>query len=105
MHLLEDARKAAVRVVDAGVAAIELDNRLTLTDQENKTYHPEAIIIASGASLRKLGVPGEEEFIGRASRGARRAMADSFAAMMSLSSAAATARSRKLSCSPRPADA
>jgi thioredoxin reductase (NADPH) len=65
MHLLEDARKAAVRVVDAGVAAIELDNRLTLTDQQNKTYHPEAIIIASGASLRKLGVPGEEEFIGR----------------------------------------
>jgi thioredoxin reductase (NADPH) len=65
MHLLEDARKAAVRVVDAGVAAIKLDNRLILTDQENKTYHPEAIIIASGASLRKLGVPGEEEFIGR----------------------------------------
>ena len=42
-----------------------MDKRLTLTDQENKLYHPEAIIIASGASLRRLGVPSEEEFVGR----------------------------------------
>jgi thioredoxin reductase (NADPH) len=65
IHVLQDARKAAVQVVETGVAKIELDKRLTLTDQENKTFHPDAIIIASGASLRKLGVPGEEEFIGR----------------------------------------
>lgn len=65
MHLLDDARKAAVRVVDAGIASLELSEHLTLTDQEERTYRPEAIIIASGASLRKLGVPGEEEFIGR----------------------------------------
>src|ERR1700677_1571159 len=55
MHLLEDARKAAVRVVQAGVAKIQLDQRLALTDRENATYRPRAIIIASGASLRKLG--------------------------------------------------
>jgi thioredoxin reductase (NADPH) len=65
LHLLEDARKAAVRVVATGVAKLELDKRLTLTDQDNKNYHPEAIIIASGASLRKLGIPHEEEFLGR----------------------------------------
>lgn len=65
IHLLEDARKAAVQLMDVGVAKIELDQRLTLTDQGNKTHHPEAIIIASGASLRKLGVPSEEEFTGR----------------------------------------
>jgi thioredoxin reductase (NADPH) len=65
IHLLQDARKAAAQVVQAGVARIELGKRLTLTDQENKTYHPEAIIIASGASPRKLGVPREEEFAGR----------------------------------------
>ncbi len=52
-------------MLQTGVAKLELDKHLTLTDQENKTYHPEAIIIASGASLRKLGVPGEEEFVGR----------------------------------------
>jgi thioredoxin reductase (NADPH) len=65
IHLLEDARKAAVQVVESGVARIELNARLTLTDQENRTHHPEAIIVASGASLRKLAVSGEEEFIGR----------------------------------------
>jgi thioredoxin reductase (NADPH) len=65
IHLLQDARKAAVQVVQTGVAKLDLGKRLTLTDHENKTYHPEAIIIASGASLRKLGVPGEEEFVGR----------------------------------------
>jgi len=65
MHLLEDVRKAGVQVVAASVKRIELDKRLSLTDQENKTYHPEAIIVASGASLRRLGVPSEEEFLGR----------------------------------------
>jgi thioredoxin reductase (NADPH) len=65
IHLLEDARKTAVQVVLSGIAKVELDQRLTLMDQESKIYHPEAIIIASGASLRKLGVPGEEEFLGR----------------------------------------
>jgi thioredoxin reductase (NADPH) len=65
IHLLQDARKAAVQVVEVGVAKIELGARLTLTDDSNKSYHPEAIIIASGASARKLGVPGEEEFAGK----------------------------------------
>jgi thioredoxin reductase (NADPH) len=65
MHLLEDARKVGVQVIDVGIAKLELAKRLTLTDQNNKIYHPEAIIIASGASLRKLGVPREDEFHGR----------------------------------------
>jgi thioredoxin reductase (NADPH) len=65
IHLLEDARKAAVQVVQAGVAKFDLNERLTLMDQEGKSHHPEAIIIASGAELRKLNVPGEEELIGR----------------------------------------
>jgi thioredoxin reductase (NADPH) len=65
MHLLEDARKVAVQVVQAGVAKIELGERLALRDEEGATHHPQAIIIASGASLRKLGVPREEQFIGR----------------------------------------
>jgi thioredoxin reductase (NADPH) len=65
MHLLEDARKAGVRIVQSGVAKVELERRLTLTDQENAIYHPEAVIVASGASLRRLGVSREEEFLGR----------------------------------------
>jgi thioredoxin reductase (NADPH) len=65
MHLLEDARKAGVQVIAQGIAELELGARLTLTDQDHKTYHPEAVIIASGATLRKLGVRREEEFLGR----------------------------------------
>jgi thioredoxin reductase (NADPH) len=65
IHLLEDARKLGVQIVEAGVETLDLKDRVTLTDQDNKIYHPEAIIIASGASLRKLGVPREEDFVGR----------------------------------------
>lgn len=65
MHLLEDARKAGVQVIAQGITKLELGARLTLTDQDHKTYHPEAVIIASGATLRKLGVRREEEFLGR----------------------------------------
>ncbi len=65
MHLLEDARKVGVRIVQAGVEKMDVDGRLTLSDQEKSTYHPAAVVIASGATPRKLGVPREEEFIGR----------------------------------------
>lgn len=65
VHLLEDARKVGVRIVQAGIEQLAVNGRLTLTDQEKATYQPEAVIIASGAALRKLGVPREEDFIGR----------------------------------------
>jgi len=65
LHLLEDARKAGVRIVQSGAAKIELDGRLALEDQEGILHHPTALIIASGAALRKLGVAREEEFMGR----------------------------------------
>ena len=65
MHLLEDARQAGVQIIATGIAKLESGKRLTLTDGDHETYHPEAIIIASGASLRKLGVPREDEFLGR----------------------------------------
>jgi thioredoxin reductase (NADPH) len=65
LHVLEDARKAGVRIVQSGVTKVELERCLTLTDQERAVYSPEAIIVASGASLRQLGVPREEEFLGR----------------------------------------
>jgi thioredoxin reductase (NADPH) len=65
MHLLQDARRSAVQVVEAGIAKLELHTRLILTDVSNRSYQPEAVIIASGATLRRLGVPGEEELFGK----------------------------------------
>jgi thioredoxin reductase (NADPH) len=65
IRLLDDVRKAGAVIVETGVAKVALGERLTLTDDEGRTYRPEALIVASGASLKKLGVPGEEEFAGR----------------------------------------
>ena len=63
--LLEECRKVGVRVLEANVETLTVNDALTLTDWEGAAYHPEAVIVASGASLRKLGVPGEEAFTGR----------------------------------------
>jgi thioredoxin reductase (NADPH) len=65
MHLLDDARKIGVNVVASNIAAMELGARLTLSDQDGNAYHPERVIVASGASLRKLGVPREADYVGR----------------------------------------
>jgi thioredoxin reductase (NADPH) len=65
IHLLEDARKVGVQIVESSVMKLALDQPLTLTDQDNKTYRPNTVVVASGASLRKLNVPGEAEFDGR----------------------------------------
>lgn len=65
IHLLEEVQKAGVHVVEAPVAKVTAGEKLAITDEEGRTYRPEAIIVASGASLRKLGVPGEEELAGR----------------------------------------
>jgi thioredoxin reductase (NADPH) len=65
IHLLEDVRKVGVEIVDVGITQLGLDERLALTDDRNRTYQPEAVIVASGASLRRLGVAREEEFLGR----------------------------------------
>jgi thioredoxin reductase (NADPH) len=65
IELLEQARKTGVRVIDVPIASLDIGARLTITDEEGKAYHPEAVIVASGAHARKLGIPNEEEFIGR----------------------------------------
>lgn len=65
IHLLEQARKIGVQIVESPVVAIDAGKPLALTDEAGKIWHPEAIIVASGASLRKLGVPGESEYFGR----------------------------------------
>lgn len=65
MHLLEDARKAGVQVVESPIVSIDLEARLGLSDLQARRYHPEALVIACGAALRRLGVAREEEFVGR----------------------------------------
>lgn len=63
--LLEDCRKVGVRVIEAQIDRLDPGQPMVLTDWEGNLHNPEAVIVASGASLRKLGVPGEEQFTGR----------------------------------------
>ncbi len=65
MHLYEQAKKVGVRIVESLVERIDAGKRLVLIDGEGLSYYPGAVIVASGAGLRKLGVPGEAEFAGR----------------------------------------
>lgn len=45
------------------VVAINAENRIVTT--EVNRYHAQAIIIATGSTMQRLGVPGEERFIGK----------------------------------------
>lgn len=65
MPMLEEAQKAGVRVVEAMIGKLTAGETLLITDGEGECHRPEAVILASGASLKKLGVPGEEAFAGR----------------------------------------
>lgn len=63
--MLEEARKVGVRVIEAPVVRLDVGDVLALVDGEGGEHRPEVAIVATGGSLRKLGVPGEEEFLGR----------------------------------------
>jgi thioredoxin reductase (NADPH) len=63
--LIDDIRKAAVRVIESAVVRVEADDALTLETEDGATHRPEVVIVAAGATLRRLGVPGEEDFHGR----------------------------------------
>ena len=65
IDLLEQCRKVGVQVIEAQIDKLDVGERLVLTDWEGQAHTPEAVIVASGASLRKLDVPGEEQFTGR----------------------------------------
>lgn len=65
MNLLEQARKLGVQVVEWPVVRLDAGEQLVLVTGDGQDYHPEAVIVASGAKLRRLGVPGEEALAGR----------------------------------------
>jgi len=65
IHLLEEIRKLGVLVVESAVASVTRGERVTLVDELGKRWYPGTLIVAAGASLRRLGVPGEQAMIGR----------------------------------------
>ncbi len=65
-NMAEQARKFGARIVQDEVTAIERDPVAGfLVRAKQADFHARAVIIASGANPRLLGVPGEAEFYGR----------------------------------------
>ena len=61
----EQAKKFGLEMATAEVTALELkDDRKVLKTSEGD-FAAKAVIVASGTERAKLGVPGEEQFIGR----------------------------------------
>lgn len=63
----EDAFKFGAENAFGSVSKIEIDNEnnLRLVHTRNKVYKTKSIIISTGTTNRKLGIPGEQEFAGR----------------------------------------
>jgi thioredoxin reductase (NADPH) len=65
IHLLDECRKLGVTVIESHAAQFDASDRIRVTDEDGKTYAPNAVIVATGARLRRLGVPGEDRLTGR----------------------------------------
>jgi len=61
----KQAERFGARVEYGEVTEIDFDVRPFRLKSYDNEYHAHAIIVATGASPRKLGVPGEVEFTGR----------------------------------------
>ena len=61
----EQAERFGARLVMDTATEVNLRTRPFQVKTYGNTYEADALIIATGASPRKLGVPGEEEFTGR----------------------------------------
>lgn len=64
--LREQALAAGARIVDGTIATLDSAQRpFTITMQNNIAYQCDALIIATGATPRRLGCPGEDMYWGK----------------------------------------
>jgi thioredoxin reductase (NADPH) len=61
----DQAVKFGARMVEETVDKVDLSQRPFKLTTANGTYVVDSVIIATGASARRLGVPGEDQYIGR----------------------------------------
>lgn len=47
------------------IVSVKLDSEIKVVETTEYTFESKTVIIASGASPKKLAIPGEEEFVGR----------------------------------------
>ena len=63
--MVDHAKDLGVDILSEGVDKVDFTNDIKKITTRKKTYLTKTVIIASGASPKKLGIPGEEEFGGR----------------------------------------
>ncbi len=61
-NLMLEASEAGVEMLSECVTGIDTAGARLIVSTDQGSHHAAAVIIASGAKLRKLGVPGETEF-------------------------------------------
>jgi len=61
----EQAEKFGARMVEETIEKVDFSRRPFRLWSSSREYEAEAVIVATGATPRKLGIPGEDEFIGR----------------------------------------
>jgi thioredoxin reductase (NADPH) len=65
-RLVQQTRRFNVEILQAvDIEGLHIDSGcLCVLDADQRHYHAEAILITTGATYRRLGVPGEDDFIG-----------------------------------------
>jgi thioredoxin reductase (NADPH) len=61
----EQAEKFGARIVEETIDKVDLSKRPFKLWSSAKEYEVDSLIVATGATPRELGVPGEREFVGR----------------------------------------
>lgn len=62
----KQAEKFGAEVLLSDVTSVDFNSPVkTVTTDEGATYAAEAVIVSTGSQVRKLGVPGEQEYSGR----------------------------------------
>lgn len=65
MKFRSHAEAMGAEFIQVDVLRIEEEGDIKLVVAEGVTYRTKTVLLASGATHRKLGVPGEEQFIGK----------------------------------------
>ena len=64
-QMQEQAMNAGAAFVLAEATGLAMDDPYKIVTTSDEDYRTKTLIVAAGSTLRKLGIPGEEEFFGR----------------------------------------
>jgi thioredoxin reductase (NADPH) len=65
MNMRQQAERFGTMIVDDEVIKVNFKKRPLVITTHSETYTAEAVIVCTGASPRKLGIPAEQQFSGR----------------------------------------